>query len=313
MLVITLALGAGTFFLTQNYLEDKAKEIESAFQPEVSSTTEVIVAIGNINKGDILKPPMVAPVSYPSEYVSEGALTPENIQSYFGKVSNIPLKRAQILYKSNLGGEAVDRFSDLLQDGGTAVTLEVDAKKSNSHMLIPGDFVDILVLADKSKVIPPTLLDLAEGTDPAKKTMLVPLLSKIKVLSVDRNPLVSADEEYRIPIDKEGKIPTYSYVTVGVPINDATKLALAQDLGDIVFFLRNASDDKKVTVRTLESLFSSTSKKIKGSYEYYSSSARKLITPVVKKPSTKDLKNGFDFTSPGLTFDSNTPVDRNKK
>jgi len=306
MLVVALILGGATFFLTQTYLEDKTKEIQGAYKPNAAKTTNVIVAVGDINKGDVLKGSMVAPVEYPLEFVSDGAITPATAAGYFGQVSNVPMKRGQIIYSSNLGGEAVDRFSDLLKDGGTAVTLEVDAKKSNSHMLIPGDFVDILVLAEKSKITPLSFEDIAKGKNQGKSKMLVPLLAKIKVLSVDRNPLVAVEEEYRIPVDKAGNIPTYSYVTVGVPINDATKLALAQDLGDIVFFLRNSKDRRQVKVRTLDGLFAVYNKteKSKDSYEYYSPGSRLLLTPVTKQ----QKKNGGNgaIQSPSLTFDKDT-------
>ena len=158
MLVIALILGTATFFLTQTYLKNKEKEIQGAYKPNVAKTIKVIVAVGPIRKGDILKASMVAPVEYPAEFVVKGAISPENASGYFGQVSHVPMKRGQIVYSSYLGGSAVDRFSDLLKDGGTAVTLEVDAKKSNSHMLVPGDFVDILVLTEKSKVEPTSFL-----------------------------------------------------------------------------------------------------------------------------------------------------------
>lgn len=309
MLVIALILGGATFFLTQTYLKNKEKELQGAYKPDVAKTTKVIVSIGGINKGDILKGGMVAPVEYPSEFVSDGAISPANASRYFGQISNIPIKRGQIIYASNLGGNAVDRFSDLLKDGGTAVTLEVDAKKSNSHMLVPGDFVDILVLTEKSKVEPTSLLDVTKAKQQADNKMLVPLLSKIKVLSVDRNPLVAKDEEYRIPVDQSGQIPTYSYITVGVPINDATKLALAQDLGSIVFFLRNALDPMHVKVKTLDGLFATyedeDSNKPKNTYEYYSPNARAKLSFVSDKNKSVGVKNNSNIVinSPALTFD----------
>lgn len=308
MLLIALILGGATFFLTQTYLEDKEKEIQSAYKPDVGKTTKVVVAVGNINKGDILTGPMIAPVEYPSEYVSDGAIIPENAAKYFGQVANVPMKRGQILYSSFLGGEAVDRFSDLLKDGDTAVTLEVDSKKSNSHMLIPGDFVDILVLAEKSKIEPDSLLDISKGRRQDKNKMLVPLLSKIKVLSVDRNPLVARDEKYRIPVDREGQIPTYNYITVGVPINDATKLALAQDLGNIVFFLRNAEDKMRVQVNTLDGLFGTFSDKDKpqNTYEYYSGSSKGGLVSIIS-PKDKNSSKKVVFNSPALTLENNFP------
>lgn len=309
MLVVALILGVATFYLTQTYLKNKEDEIKGAYKPDVAKTTQVIVAIGDINKGDILKGPMVAAVEYPAEYVSQGAISPANASSYFGQVSNVPMKRGQIIYGSNLGGSAVDRFSDLLKDGGTAVTLEVDAKKSNSHMLIPGDFVDILLLAEKSKIEPASSLDLSGGKTQVDNKMLVPLLSKVKVLSVDRNPLVAKEEEYRIPVDSQGQIPTYSYVTVGVPINDATKLALAQDLGVIVFFLRNAQDRMRVKVRTLDGLFASfnDTDKSKNTYEYYSPSARGKLSFVSKPNDNSKKRLSRDMNSPALAFDKKYP------
>lgn len=296
MLVLALLLGGATFFLTQTYLKDREAEILNANRPVAENTVKVIVAVGNINKGDVLQGSMVAPVEYPAEFVSEGAISPNVAANYFGQVSNVPIKRGQILYSSNLGGRVVDRFSDLLKDGGTAVTLEVDDKKSNSHMLIPGDYVDILVLADKSKVEPTTLVDLAKRKSQGKSKMLVPLLAKIKVLSVDRNPLLAKDEEFRVPRNAQGEVKSYSNVTVGVPINDATKLALAQDLGEIVFFLRNSGDERKVKVRTLDGLFGTfdSEGRLRSRYEYYSSTARQLLTPVSKKIEKKHKEFGED-------------------
>ena len=312
MLIVALVLGVATFYLTQTYLENKEKEIQSAYKPNVANTKKVIVAIGKINKGDVLKGPMVAPVEYPAEFVSEGAITPSNATSYFGQVMQVPLARGQIVYRSNLGGNAVDRFSDLLKEGGTAVTLEVDAKKSNSHMLIPGDYVDILVLAQKSKIEPASLLDIKQGKIQANTKMLVPLLTKIKVLSVDRNPLVAEEEEYRIPRDKQGGIITYSYVTVGVPLNDATKLALAQDLGEIVFFLRNAKDKMRVKVRTLDGLFAiyDENEKPKRTYEYYSARTRSVVPIDNEGDVSTDLAK--IISSPGLIFNKQYPVIEDK-
>ncbi len=314
MLLIAIVLGGATFFLTQTYLDKKEKEMQGAFKPDVANTTKVIVAVGNINKGDVLQGSMVAPVEYPSEFVSEGAINPSNASSYFGQVINIPMKRGQVVYRSTLGGVAVDRFSDLLKDGGTAVTLEVDAKKSNSHMLIPGDFVDILVLAEKSKMEAPNLLDIVKNKKSTTSKMLVPLLTKVKVLSVDRNPLVAEEEEFRIPVDRDGQIPTYSYVTVGVPLNEATKLALAQDIGEIVFFLRNAQDKALVNVKTLDSLFADydQTKKPKDTYEYYSSSSRMVLTTMNDKGNDKKVSNSNlspkIITSPALTFEKKYPL-----
>lgn len=311
MLVIALLLGGVTFYLTQTYLKEKEKELQKAYTPDVAKTTKVIVAVGNINKGDILKGAMVAPVEYPSEFVSEGAISPANAAKYFGQVSNVPMKRGQIIYTSNMGGNAVDRFSDLLTDGGTAVTLEVDSKKSNSHMLIPGDFVDVLLLTEKSKVESISLLDLAKAKKQGDNKILVPLLSKIKILSVDRNPLIAKEEEYRIPVDEEGKVPTYNYITVGVPINDATKLALAQDLGDIVFFLRNSKDPMRVKVKTLDGLFATyDDDKIKNTYEYFSTKGGAMKFTVLDRKNLKGSDNGsagLILNSPALILEEELP------
>ncbi len=313
MLIIALLLGGATFYLTQNYLKDKEAEIASAYKPASKAATKtVVVAVANINKGDILKGGMVAPVEYPPEYVDNGAVVPANVSQFIGQIMNVPMKRGQIVYQSYLGGGVVDRFSELLKDGETAVTLEVDAKKSNSHMLIPGDFVDILVLADRAKIEPIAL----KSTGAKNKNKLVPLLSKIKVLSVDRNPLVSEKEEYRIPVDSQGQIPTYSYITVGVPINDATKLALAQDLGNIVFFLRNAKDHVRIKVKSLDSLFSAEKKEIKlpeGTFEFYSGGSRGLSAPISKKLGKDSNLSIPVITSPALTFDSDSPREEDEK
>lgn len=312
ILIVALALGGATFYLTRAYLKNKEKEIQQAYKPDVAKTTKVIVAVGSISKGDVLKGPMVAPVEYPAEFVSDGAIPPSAASGYFGQVVNIPLKRGQILYSSYLGGNAVDRFSDLLKNGNTAVTLEVDAKKSNSHMLIPGDFVDILVLAEKSKVEPATLLDLSKTKVQKDNKMLVPLLTRIKVLSVDRNPLVAKEEEFRIPIDQNGQIPTYSNITVGVPINDATKLALAQDLGDIVFFMRNSKDPMRVKVKTLDGLFATyksaaAGDKSKNIYEYYSPNVKAKVAIVNSTQEDNSHTKGVILNSPALSFDGDYP------
>ena len=308
MLIVALVLGGATFYLTQTYLKNKEAEIASAYKPVNKETKTVVVAVTNVNKGDVLKGAMIAPVEYPPEYVTSGAVVPANVGQFVGQIINVPLKRGQILYQSYLGGGVVDRFSELLKEGETAVTLEVDAKKSNSHMLIPGDFVDILLLADKAKVEPVS----TKGTVSKNKKLLVPLLSIVKVLSVDRNPLVSEKEEYRVPVDSQGQIPTYSYITVGVPINDATKLALAQDLGDVVFFLRNPEDEKHLSVKSLDSLFKEKKVKQKlpeGTYEYYSGGNRALNAPLSKKQLDEKLNdfNKSSSGSPALTFDNTYP------
>ena len=91
-----------------------------------------------------------------------------------------------------------------------------------------------------------------------------------------------------------------------MPINDATKLALAQDLGEIVFFLRNSQDRMRVKVKTLDGLFATYEDKTANTYEYYSSHARKKLSFVSGKNDDIKTHANVVVNSPALTFDKNS-------
>ena len=122
-------------------------------------------------------------------------------------------------------------LSSLVKDGMRAVTVRVDDVRGVAGFILPGDFVDVILIGD----------DFSIRHEGYSET----LLQHVKVLAIDQ--LVSERQEH----------PTVAKaVTVEVTPEEAQKLLLASNVGKLSLVLRqpgdlNPSPDRRVTERDL--------------------------------------------------------------
>jgi len=238
---------------------------------EKDRTSNYIVAKSDLLPGAIIGAETMAVARITSKNMSAFSVHPDSFADYEGKVLKSPMSAGEPLLSHFVAGDGIERFSDLLEKNHRAITLEIDELSSASGMLVAGDFIDIMLVMENE--------DSSQGDDSKN---LRPLLQNIKVLSVDAMPLVSKDQDFVVYNDD---MQNYSNITVGLEFDDATKLVLARDVGDLVFMLRNKDDQtlndtKLITLLNLKKATGSGS-----NYQYYSSSVSQggVILPSIKE------------------------------
>ena len=263
VLILAAVAGLAALGLTKVYLDQKEAELREQYTTRGSGSEKkymVVVATDNISPGDVASPRNLRGEAVPGKHLPATAVTVDQFKKggVAGQVINQPMRPGEPLLRSFLAGGAIDRFSDLLEDGERAVTLEVDQIASNAGMLEMGDYVDLYLRTERSKVSPAAAGVPSSGNDSER---LVPLRDRVRVLAVGHQPLRSRDQDF-VSRSRSGfrsgdassssRRDRYATVTVALKEDEAARVALAREAGDLVFMLRHAGDDGEGIQRTVD-------------------------------------------------------------
>ncbi len=227
ILVLAIVMGLAAAFLSRQWLLAHAGGGASAH------VGTIVVAERPLPFGTTLSGDNVTEIPWAGARLPEGAFTTKRELLKDGSRvvlasldRNEPVLRSKITAPGQRG-----TLSSLVKDGMRAVTVRVDDVRGVAGFILPGDFVDIILIGDDSSLR-------HEGYSET-------LLQHVKVLAIDQ--IVSERQEH----------PTVAKaVTVEVTPQDAQKLLLASNVGKLSLVLRqpgdlNPSPDKRVTERDL--------------------------------------------------------------
>jgi pilus assembly protein CpaB len=226
MLAIAIVLALLATFLTARYLQSReasiAAEISAKAQqggPKVS----VVVPIRDLPVGTPLEENIVAGRDVPADLLYPGAITVDEFESVKGQSLIKPVLKGRPLMKTDLRPMFAD-FAGSLEPGTRAMTIDVDELNSVSHMVQPGNRIDLMLAMRRD-----------DGGN-----AVVPFMDRMKVLATGQKTLPDGDEK-----NSAGNRKTYSYSTLTLQVtpSQAARLTLAQDLGKLRFTLRNEKDE----------------------------------------------------------------------
>ena len=261
-------LGVVAFFASSRYLESKERQMEEMLAAQQETRVDVVVASTDINPGTVIGAQNMAIASVPVSNLSAAAVTPDQFGRFENKVLTARMSSGEPLLDHFVSGLGAERFSDLLQEGERAVTIPVDDLKSNDGMLTYGDRVDLLLLIKDQE---------ASGQSESGQS-LHPLLEDVRVLAVGKAALVSREADYTADQEFDGGELSYSTLTVGVNTEQAARLLLARDLGNVVVMLRNREDRGPLTASVLSGEALLGGNETAGSYEFISPSTAEAGT-----------------------------------
>jgi pilus assembly protein CpaB len=140
-----------------------------------------------------------------------------------GKYSKESIFKDERFHVGSIYNESSDDLSLRIKGDHRAMSINTDGSSGVSDLLKSGDFVDVFVylpqLQESNRIVRPDLSKL--------------LLQNIEVLAIDK--------EMNTEVDRE--VPPSYLVTLSVPIVDAEKLVLAEDVGKIKLALRPLEKD----------------------------------------------------------------------
>ena len=221
-LAVALFLGLIAVVLVRNYVLSRGGGQSAA--SSAANLTPVVVAALPIERGVVLKGPMLKVVSYPDNAVPQGAF--KTVADVAGGANartalrtmapNEPVMAEKL---SGSGGKA--NLSVTLTPGMRAVSIRSDDVAGVGGFVLPGDRVDILL----------TRTVAGPGAAATATTITQVLAENAQVVGVDQSSDVQADK----PVVAKA-------VTVEVTPDQAQAISLAHAVGTLSLSLRQISD-----------------------------------------------------------------------
>lgn len=230
VLALALVIGVIAFWLAHNYLNSKEASLRERLLGSFAETRQVVVARGFVQPGDKTGPQNMAVADVPAKHLSADSVTPDDFHLYEGQVVRHGMSPGEPLLTHFLAGDAINRFSELLNRGERAITVQVSELASSAGMMKTGDFIDLFVLTEDQRI----------SSQSSGEKVLLMLRERVRVLAVGQDPLRSKEQDFVVPDRRnDGR---YATVTIGVPRDDAARISLAEGMGELVFLLRSPED-----------------------------------------------------------------------
>lgn len=223
--------GAGFLLLKNRNSGSAVKEIPKTY---------VIVPKNDLPRGHMVIPGDLAWIEWPSEsannFISSKIKDETLLSKYNGRVTlseisiNSPILEKNFIAKDAVGG----LVSLLLQPGKRAYTIAVSIDSGGAGFIVPGDYVDIILIQNLRDKLPRSNTNAAPSklTDKILNAAAETLLQNVKVLAVGNKTHVA-----RTSSDKE--VTPVETITVEVTQRESEKIALAKTLGSLSVVLRS--------------------------------------------------------------------------
>jgi pilus assembly protein CpaB len=218
-LVVAVFFGLIAAYGVYNFLDQQRKQNDSlrtATQDVVVATQDI--AAGTMINEELIKKGSIKAAPWPKSSIPAGTFT--SPQQTMGKVNRVKIMANEPILESRLAGEGAG-LTVRLEQGKRAMAVRVDEIIGVSGFIVPDDRVDVIVTT-----IPP-------GANAENKVAKIVLQNK-RVLSV-----AQSTEQ------KDGKPQVARSITMEVSPEEAEKLSLASQEGQIVLALRGLGDDSE--------------------------------------------------------------------
>lgn len=217
-LVVAVFFGLIAAYGIYNFLRQQREVAESL----KTATQDVVVAAKDLPAGTIItdemvKKGMVKTIPWPKGSLPAGSFS--TLQQVVGKTNRVKIIANEPVLESRLAGEGAG-LTTRLEQGKRAMAVKVDEIIGVSGFIVPDDRVDVIVTA-----VPPG------GNNQDNRVSKIVLQNK-RVLSVAQNVE-----------QKEGKPQVARSITLEVSPEEAEKLSLATQEGQVVLALRATGDD----------------------------------------------------------------------
>lgn len=219
-LVVAVFFGLIAAYGIYNFLSSQQKETDTLR----AANQNIVVAAQDIPPGttlndEAIKKGLIKTTPWPKSSIPAGAYS--SPQQVIGKVNRVKILANEPLLESRLAGEGAG-LTVRLDPGKRALALRVDEIVGVSGFIVPDDRVDVILTTTPI------------GADQGTKISKIVLQNK-RVLSV-----AQSTEQ------KDGKPQLARSITLEVTPEEAEKLSLASQEGQIVLALRGLGDDAPV-------------------------------------------------------------------
>ena len=208
IIIVAIAMGGGAAYLARSWLEQL--NASAARQP----ASHIVIAAEPLAYGAVVTADNVSEIPWYTSTLPEGAFaTKADLLNGGRRTVLYPLKRGEPLLRSKVTGPGQRAsLAAVLDEGKRAVTVRVDDVRGVAGFVLPGDFVDIVMIADEISRQHQSYSDI--------------LLEHVKVLAIDQ-----------IASEAEEKPTVARAVTLEVTKEQAQKILLATNVGKLSLIL----------------------------------------------------------------------------
>jgi pilus assembly protein CpaB len=209
IIMVAVAMGGGAAYLARSWLQTQLNAAAS-YQP----AGHIVIAAEPLPFGVALSNDNISEVPWYTTALPDGAFASKDDLLGGGRRTVVyPLKSGEPVLRSKVTG-AGQRASlaSVLEEGKRAVTVRVDDVRGVAGFVLPGDFVDIVMIADEVSGKRQSYSDI--------------LLEHVKVLAIDQ-----------IASEAEEKPTVARAVTLEVTKEQAQKILLATNIGKLSLIL----------------------------------------------------------------------------
>src|SRR5215831_10894482 len=212
IIIVAIAMGAGAAYLAHNWLQ---AQMNAAYQPP----GHIVITAESLAYGAAVTADNVTEIPWFTKMLPEGAFASKDDLLNGGRRTVLyPLKQGEPVLRSKVTGPGQRAsLAALLEDGKRAVTVRVDDVRGVAGFVLPGDFVDIVMIADDVSSKRQSYSDI--------------LLEHVKVLAIDQ-----------IASEGEEKPKVAQAVTLEVTKEQAQKILLATNIGKLSLLLGRPID-----------------------------------------------------------------------
>ncbi len=222
-LLVAVGLGILASVMAVHYIN---QQVAARTPVDHTRTVSVVVPVHAMQKGDIIKQEDVAVRDVPTAFVPADAVTPDTYENYLGQVLRAPIAQGAPLSASAVD-LVVDHFSNIINKGDVAYTIQVDDTNSLSGLMVPGDHVDILLMMTEHN-----------------STKIVPLQSNVTVLATGHRAKGVRNAE------SNGN-DSFSNVTLELTPTQAQRVAIASKSGELRLMLREPGNNEPFNLRAV--------------------------------------------------------------
>ncbi len=276
LIIGAIGFGLAAALLSVIYLKSREAALLDRLKGPDDKEIAVVVAKRDLPRGAPVTQENFAVRRIPSRFVHADAVRPGDFSKYEGNAIDAQLAVGKTLLKSFMDSEFPRDFSDIIEKGRRAMTIQVDELNSIAGFIRPGNRVDLFVnvplknSAFDAKLVSSGLLDnipaeyqamlpkavadvlkAGSGVPPdqveelldgaAPKDVILPVLQNVKVLATGRDAYRASLDALRYPQPRTER--SFSTITIDVDPREASLLTAAEDKGDLLALLRNREDE----------------------------------------------------------------------
>jgi pilus assembly protein CpaB len=224
LFVIALLLAGGTAALVRSWLTQRPVVAAAPPAPPPTPKTSVLVAVGAIARGQILKPSDLRWQPWPQAATTGGYIVQGSQpgKSFAGWVAREPFAAGEPIIKAKIVAPGDRGFlAAVLHTGMRAVSIAVTATSDISGFVFPGDRVDILI------TLPVPTDGSGANANAYQHKAAETVLRDVRVIAVDQQ------------LDaKTGQAVLARTVTLEVTPKQSEAIAVADDIGKLSLSLR---------------------------------------------------------------------------